>query len=235
MPNLTDPKAVRCIAFDAAGTLIEPFPGIAEAYERFGRRHGSRLTTEEIEAGFRQSFRKHFRPAGPNMPTDEAADKRRWRQTVNEVLHDVESADRCFEELYEHFATSTAWRVFDDVAATISALADRGFRIVIASNFDGRLHQVCERIPCLAGYPRMISTEIGFNKPAARFFEHIVSSTDLMPQQVLMVGDDQTNDVDGAVAAGLQAIWLNRDASNDVPTDSIGSLLDLVEILPAIE
>jgi len=235
MPVLINATAIRCIAFDAAGTLIEPSLGIGEAYALIGRRHGSRLTTAEIEAKFRQSFRKHFRPSNTNLPTDEIADKRRWQHTVREVLHDVESVDECFDELYRHFAKSDAWRVFDDVAPTIKTLAERGYRIVIASNFDRRLHAICEQIPCLTGYPRVISTEVGFNKPAAPFFERIVEVSQLQPLQILMVGDDHTNDVDGARSAGLQAVWLNRDAGVERSNGSIRSLLELLDVLPTAD
>jgi putative hydrolase of the HAD superfamily len=234
MPTMTDSSAIRCIAFDAAGTLIEPSPGIAQAYSLIGRRHGSRLATAEIETRFYESFAKHFGPSDANLATDETADKQRWRQTVCEVLHDVESVDDCFDELYRHFAKSEAWRVFDDVAPTIESLTDRGYQIVIASNFDQRLHAVCEQIPCLSGYPRVISTEVGFNKPAAPFFERIVEVSGVQPLQILMVGDDHTNDVNGALSSGLQAVWLNRDAAVAGSHDSIGSLLDLLDVLPDV-
>ena len=47
---------------------------------------------------------------------------------------------------------------------------------------------------------------------------HQVSRSLRSPQRVLHIGDNAVDDVQGAVEAGLQAIWINR--SNPWPLDS---------------
>ena len=219
---------------------MQPSPGLSEAYQVIGKRFGTRLSSDEIKSRFRTAFQKYFAPADRPLKTDEARDEGLWKQVVADVLSDVHSTGDCFAALYEHFAQPDSWAVYDDVEPTIVSLAERGYPIIIASNFDKRLHTVCDQIPFLREFPRVISTEVGFNKPAPQFYERIVEVAGVSAQCVLMVGDDQINDVDGACAAGLQAVWLDRDDAgfsrdlrSEQPTgESISSLSDLLARLP---
>jgi putative hydrolase of the HAD superfamily len=52
----------------------------------------------------------------------------------------------------------------------------------------------------------------GAAKPDARIFAHLQRAAGVAPMEVLHVGDDPLADVIGATQAGMQAVWLNRDA-----------------------
>lgn len=52
----------------------------------------------------------------------------------------------------------------------------------------------------------------GAAKPDARIFAHLLRAAGVQPIEVLHVGDDPLADVVGAMQAGMQAVWLNRDA-----------------------
>jgi putative hydrolase of the HAD superfamily len=120
--------------------------------------------------------------------------------------------DRCFDELFEHFGKASAWRCYDDVEETVARIESRGLEIVIASNFDYRLHAVCLGWPPLQrARAVVVSSEVGWRKPGALFFEALVATCGCRADEVLMVGDDPVNDIQGALEAGLQAVWLDRD------------------------
>ena len=59
---------------------------------------------------------------------------------------------------------------------------------------------------------RVLSAEIGALKPEPAAFEAVQRKLGLFPGNLAMVGDSWTDDVEGAVAAGWTAIWVNRDA-----------------------
>jgi putative hydrolase of the HAD superfamily len=81
----------------------------------------------------------------------------------------------------------------------------------MASNFDERLHGVCRGLKELAGITRhIVSSEIGWRKPARPFFEIVCRETKCQPEEVLFVGDDPQNDIRGANLAGMPAVWINR-------------------------
>jgi HAD superfamily hydrolase (TIGR01549 family) len=52
----------------------------------------------------------------------------------------------------------------------------------------------------------------GAAKPDARIFAHLLRDAGVEPIEVLHIGDDPLADVIGATRAGLQAVWLNREA-----------------------
>lgn len=47
-------------------------------------------------------------------------------------------------------------------------------------------------------------------KPRKEIFELALKTTGLKPEEVVYIGDSVTSDVNGAKAAGISAIWLNR-------------------------
>ena len=76
----------------------------------------------------------------------------------------------------------------------------------------------------------IISAEVGWRKPAAEFFAAVCRNLGLPGDQILVVGDDLVNDVQGAQTAGLRAIWFNRAGSNASTSPiSITQLADLVK------
>ena len=151
----------------------------------------------------------------------------------------------CFEALFQHFADPAHWRCYDDVAETLHALQASGLKIVLASNFDQRLHAVCDGLPELSpASQRIISSEVGWRKPARQFFEIVCQRTACAPEEVLFVGDDALNDIQGATMAGMPAAWIDRRHEPPGAVDvamppnaaanvwRIGSLKDL--IAPAV-
>ena len=75
---------------------------------------------------------------------------------------------------------------------------------------------------------------VGFCKPSQEFFHFILKDLDLLPEEVIMVGDDWEVDVQGAVQSGLRAIWLNIRSTEHCSGSgyqTIHSLLDLPQTL----
>lgn len=232
------PQGVRWIAFDAVGTLIYPDPPVAEAYFQAARRHGSRLSIQEIARDFKQAFRESERndlassdaAANARLSTSDQRERERWRQIVARVVHDVADTGACFEELFLHFSRVTAWRCFEDVAPALVALRAAGYRLAIASNFDHRLHALCDLIDGLQPVERrVISAEAGYRKPSVHFYKALLDATECAAQELLMVGDDFENDVLGAREAGLAALLIDR--KSDPRPGQISSLSELPNFL----
>ncbi|MGD9855694.1 MAG: HAD family hydrolase [Planctomycetaceae bacterium] len=225
---------LRWIAFDAVGTLITADPPAADVYHRIGSRHGSQLRLEEVGCRFAESSGR--RTSDDNLSSSESIEHDFWRAVVGDVLTDVRDAEACSAELHAWFAQPSAWRCFEDVEPALTTLAERGYRLAIASNFDGRLHPVCKGLPPLESVAtRVVSSEMGWRKPHAGFFQGLSSACGCRPGQILMVGDDIRNDVRAAEEAGLKAVWLDRHRTIDAARDStpiIQSLVELAALVP---
>lgn len=223
---------IQCVLFDAVGTLIYPQPSVAEVYRAVALAHGSSLSEAQICERFRRAFRhQETIDAGPNgYVTDETRELRRWQAIVADALHDVRDTAAAFEELWRHFSLPESWRLYDDVADSWQKLAETGLRLGIASNFDGRLHGVCRGLPPLDSCRDIfVSSELDIRKPAADFFRRVEERLQLAPRQIVLVGDDLTNDYHAARQAGWQAVFLDRFGEAEAPHDSLRSLRKLVD------
>jgi putative hydrolase of the HAD superfamily len=221
------------IVFDAVGTLIEPDPPVADVYVAAAQRQRVELDRTLVKARFHQYFRNDEvdEMRGP-MVTDEATEFRRWRRIVSNVIPEVPNPDQAFFELWNHFSRPDAWCCFPDVAPALEFLRVRNLPIRIASNFDARLRSVVQGMPELAycAAHLVISSEVGFRKPHAAFYQAASASLRLPPERVLCVGDDLENDVVGARRAGLRGLLLDRHNVRPEVLPSVPDLAALVRL-----
>jgi HAD superfamily hydrolase (TIGR01549 family) len=101
--------------------------------------------------------------------------------------------------------------VFPDVEGTLRALRERGLRLMLISNWHAGLRGFCRALALDAHFDVIVSSfEAGFEKPDRRIFEVACTRLGLPAEQVLHIGDNEIDDVDGARAAGLGAVHLKR-------------------------
>ena len=77
-----------------------------------------------------------------------------------------------------------------------------------------------------------ISDAVGYEKPAAGFFDHVLSAIGpVRRRETMIVGDSLTSDMRGGADAGLVCVWYDPESSGDtmgVPVDFI--IRDLNEV-----
>lgn len=213
------PAGVRAIFFDAVGTVIHPVPAVGAVYAEIGQRFGSRLDPHEIRQRFTLAFaRQEQVDARVGHGTTEAREYERWLAIVNEVLDDVADREGCFLALYDHFAQPRSWRCEPGVEKLFQTLDKAGYLLGIASNFDHRLRQVVEGFGelSLARY-LIISSEVGWKKPAREFFDQLCRIANLSSLEILFIGDDLDNDYKGARSAGLHAYLFDPQGRSPLP------------------
>jgi putative hydrolase of the HAD superfamily len=202
---------------------------------------GSSRTLEEIQTQFRAAYRRSeslFALPGSSdsldrQPTSDERERHRWRQVVGEVFDDLPAAaaEEVLDRLWRHFAQPEHWRVYDDVPGVWEELSRRGYVLGVASNFDSRLERICCRLAPLDRCRQLfISSRVGHPKPSPQFFRAVEKSLDLRPHQILLVGDDPTNDVVGAARCGWQTQLVGRHG--EIPAGAIHSLTELSDKLP---
>jgi putative hydrolase of the HAD superfamily len=231
MPHPLLGPSVRAVFFDAVGTLIHPDPSVAEVYHAVGRRFGSRLAQEEVRRRFRTAFHvEEVRDQQAGLRTSEEREVARWRSIVATVLNDVHDPAACFAELYDHFGRPEAWRCEPDAAETLSELARQGYTFGLASNYDHRLRAVVAGLAPLTPVRHLvISSEVGWRKPAPAFFAAVCTAVGLASEQIVFVGDDLHNDYEGARAAGLRTLLFDPERQRLEPRECIVRLRELVE------
>jgi HAD superfamily hydrolase (TIGR01549 family) len=119
--------------------------------------------------------------------------------------HAKSEADEAFEVF---FAERNRVTLYEDVKASLERLGSR-YRLFALSNGNADL-QRCGLAHLFQGHITAIAA--GAAKPDARIFAHLLKEAGVEARQVLHIGDDPHADIVGATQAGLQAVWINRDA-----------------------
>jgi FMN hydrolase / 5-amino-6-(5-phospho-D-ribitylamino)uracil phosphatase len=114
-------------------------------------------------------------------------------------------ADQAFEVFYRERNRVT---LYADVRGALERLRKR-YRLFALSNGNADLKR-CGLAEFFEGHVTAISA--GAPKPDGRIFKQLTSDTGVHAEQIMHIGDDPHTDVNGAARAGLQAVWLNRDA-----------------------
>jgi len=139
---------------------------------------------------------------------------------------DFDSAIACYDRGY-----ASGRRAVLGVADVLVGLRRRGIPVVVLTNHHSLPKQQDKIAEC--GLTHLVdrlfvSADIGHTKPDKAAFATVLSSYACDAQEAVMVGDSLTTDIEGALAAGLHAVWLNR-LKTPVPGGLRAQVLDSFE------
>lgn len=78
----------------------------------------------------------------------------------------------------------------------------------------------------------VLSEDCGITKPRRGIYDYAMNLCDAQPEQIVMIGDDPTTDIAGALGAGWKTIYLNtRGIACPEAHHTIGSLMEVKELL----
>jgi len=125
--------------------------------------------------------------------------------------------------------------LFEDVRGSLERLKNAGFRLGLISN-TGRtpgstLRLLMKRLKIEEYFDHMtFSNEVLLRKPELGIFRHALSGLKVTPRHAAHVGDDPLADFEGAEAAGMMAILINRRSKGGKEPNTIRSLDELPHI-----
>ena len=125
-----------------------------------------------------------------------------------------------------------------DAKAVLDELVRRGVRTAVLSNGWNPLQTAKAR---RAGFTGKViaSADLGVQKPNGEAFRALAAALGVPPERCYYIGDDPAGDVAGAMAAGLQAVWIDNEGksySSDLPPAprTVASLTEFLDILPTV-
>jgi putative hydrolase of the HAD superfamily len=209
---------IRAVTFDAAGTLIRLVHPPGKVYADTARRFGYELDPFRIQNAFKIVWEGFPQPAETGAPNADD-DRGWWRdlvvQTMKEASYRIDPFDDYFETVYEQFRLPGAWELFPDVPGILAGLCRVGIRIGMISNFDRRLYDILAQLNVIDHFDHLIiSSEIGFRKPAEQIFKVAVQRFGVPAGEILHIGDDPDSDFAGARGAGFQALLVGDIRTN---------------------
>ena len=90
------PRGVKAAVFDVVGTLVEPSPSVAGAYQRAARRQGVEVAIGELTSRFGSAWKRQEAvdaTARPPHATSRDREWQRWQGIVQDVFADLTDAD----------------------------------------------------------------------------------------------------------------------------------------------
>jgi putative hydrolase of the HAD superfamily len=211
---------VRAVLLDAGLTLLRADPSLGGVYSRVTRAHGREVREADFEraaeAAFHAQAADHRAAGEEGLRTSDDHERVSWRQHARRVVDAIPAMagvdfDRWFEDLYGDFGSARAWAPYDDAVPAVEALRRRGLRLAVVSNWDSRLTRILEEHGLRTRFDTVvISAEVGWRKPHPAIFRRTLEALGVAPGEVLHVGDSVGDDVEGARAAGVRPVLLDR-------------------------
>jgi putative hydrolase of the HAD superfamily len=209
----------KVIFLDAVGTLFGVRGSVGEVYSAIAQQSGVQVPAEILNEAFFQAFSSAQPPVFPGTDAEEIpqCEFEWWRVIALRTFQQAGVLDQFadftdfFDELYNHFATAEPWFIYPDVLPALEAWRRIGIQLGVLSNFDSRLHLVLKALELDQFFTSVtISTEVGVAKPDPEIFAAALQKHYCESQDAWHIGDSFTQDYQGAKAAGLRAILLER-------------------------
>jgi putative hydrolase of the HAD superfamily len=227
---------LRAVTLDATGTLIA-CPAMPDIYAEVLARHGIATTAQEVRRVFPVVWKELdcLTPPGRDPFTSfDGGSRAFWSRLVTrlcELIGTAEPGPFAAAELFHRFSLPDAWVVFPDAVPALETLRSLGLRLAVISNFDERLPSLLSGLG-LAHRVDLVapSSSLGLAKPNPRLFRHVLERLEVEPGAALHIGDHRLEDVEGAQAAGMEAVLLDRGGEH-----APGAARDLLEVASSIE
>ena len=220
---------VRAVLLDALGTLVELQPP-ASRLRRLLRESGFEISEEQAGAGFLAEIAyyldHHLEGSDPERLErlrDRCAEEMRKALGIDGLDH--ATARRAM-------LGSLEFTAYPDVLPALEELRECGVALVVASNWDCSLPDWLAPTGILELVDGVVtSAEVGEAKPSPRVFERALAVARVSPVEAMHVGDKVDNDVQGAAAAGVRAVLLQREGDPPARVETIRSLSELPALL----
>jgi putative hydrolase of the HAD superfamily len=232
------------VFFDVAGTLIRVRDGVGAQYARVAGRFGVAVDSAALEREFPRAFRAAPPIAFPGVPSEAIPGLEReiWWGIVRDVFAGVGllpafgpgAFNAYFDAVYRHFEDGAVWEVFPDVVPALTALHALGCSLGVVSNFDGRVFPILDGLGLAPWFASVtLSRQVGVTKPDPAIFARALARHGAQPAQALHVGDSPMEDGEGARAAGLRAVLIDRtgrhaDRPGVARVDSLAALPGMI-------
>lgn len=208
------PARVGAVLFDVDFTLIHPGPVFqGEGYRVFCARHLIDVNPAAFDAAV---------ASASSILDDSEGSVYDAELFVAYTRHIIEqmggkaggasaAVDACAREIYAEWAANQHFELYDDVPAVMQRLNDVGIRVGLISNSHRCLDSFQSHFELREFIAASVSSaEHGYMKPHPSIFKAVLEDLQVSPADAVMVGDSVSQDVEGALRAGMRAVLLHR-------------------------
>ena len=224
----------RAVLLDALGTLVELEAPAPRLRHELAGRLGLYVSEEDAQRAIAAEIAYYRVHLGEGRdPPSLAALRRRCAEVLwHELSGDEPGAAPQIEIVVDVLMASLHFRAFEDAPGALAALRKLGLAVVVVSNWDSSLPETLDHVG-LAGLLDGVvtSAQAGVRKPGGAIFERALALAGARPEEAVHVGDSVAEDVEGARAAGIDAVLLARREARSGVAPQIRSLTELPALL----
>ncbi|WP_407570058.1 HAD family hydrolase [Deinococcus altitudinis] len=199
---------------DTSGSMLTALAAVSQAIPAFARRSPAELyalQTRIMRALEPQVYSGELTP--PQIRV------RRFGLMLAELGHSAEGGEAAATVYRAAYRAS--FRPLAGAGALLAALKERGLRVGVLTNHLREVQlEVLEAVRLLPLIDALVTVSDAPPKPHPGGYRAVCAALGVSPQQAVMVGDHWTNDVAGAVSAGLNGVWY-APAELQAPDDSV--------------
>ena len=136
--------------------------------------------------------------------------------------------------------TNAHFRLLPDAREVVAYLASKYALTVVSNGFAEVQHYKLEKSGLLPYFRHVVlSEEVGALRPGARIFEVAMALNrrelpSLEKEEVVMVGDSWGSDIEGAMNAGIDAIWISSEPSEQALPEGVQAVRRLREVMDVL-
>lgn len=205
---------IRAVLFDAGATLLYPEPAVAEVYARELAADGCVFTAGSLAEALSRAWEEVRSEGAGDRYAGVQGEPAFWRGFLNRVrgfLDGEAVSEGAFRRLAAHFHDPASWAVYEDVRPALDALERGGLFLAVVSNWDSHLPALLQKLDLAARFQVLaVSAVEQTGKPEPEIFLRTCVRLSVSPGEALHVGDSLREDYEGARAAGLRALLLDR-------------------------
>ena len=207
------------IVFDLYGTLVDIHTDENDLVWRktalyFGY-YGAKYTGKGLKTAFSAAMKAREAEAGqsyecfPDIPFEQVMTELFEKAGVTE---NAAALGMNAAQMFRILSTDYI-RLYPHVKSALRALRKKGFRLWLLSNAQRAFTAYELNHLGIADLfdSVYISSDYGFRKPDARFFNALIREHDLDPARCLMIGNDRNTDIAGAQAAGMATLYMHTN------------------------
>jgi len=231
----------RAVFFDAGQTLLDAEPAVESVYREAFATHGLDRTAAEVHAAVLETWRDVAvrRARGEERWAIAGGELVFWQAFVGEVYvrlgGDGALPPQVLPLLVRHFREAGNWRLYPEVPGVLARLREAGLKLLVVSNWDSSLPRLLDDMgltPAFDGI--LVSAVFGASKPSRAIFDEAVRLAGVVHAEALHVGDSVHDDYEGARAAGLSALLIDRHGRAPRGVEAVSSLEEVVaRVLPS--
>jgi putative hydrolase of the HAD superfamily len=202
------PARVEAVLFDAGGVLVDLDHGYVRRLVETCHAPVSNRELSRAEALARREINDNVRSGGRIGDS--------WRDYFHIILARIgvpgDDHEAIIDSLWEAHQRVGLWTVAADGARdAVAELKRRGFRIGVVSNAEGTVARNLDDAGFEGAFETVVDSHlVGVEKPDPKIFGIALERMSLRADRAVFVGDLPEVDVEGARAAGIVPILLDR-------------------------